>query len=67
VEYSLRALPLGGYVAFPDNDEDCPYPEDDPNLLKNRPILDRFFVISAGTPQQLIHSFGDACSPAHPL
>ena len=48
VEYSLRALPLGGFVAFPDNDEDCPYPEDDPDLLKNRPILDRFFVISAG-------------------
>jgi hypothetical protein len=48
VEYSLRALPLGGFVAFPDNDEDCPYPEDDPNLLKNRPILDRLIVISAG-------------------
>jgi Peptidase family M50 len=48
VEYSLRALPLGGYVAFPDNDEDCPYPEDDPDLLKNRPLLDRFWVISAG-------------------
>lgn len=48
VEYSIRAFPLGGFVAFPDNDEDCPYPEDDPDLLKNRPILDRFWVISAG-------------------
>jgi hypothetical protein len=48
VEYSLRALPLGGFVAFPDNDEHCPYPEDDPNLLKNRPILDRVLVVSAG-------------------
>ena len=48
VEYSVRAFPLGGFVAFPDNDEDCPYPEDDPDLLKNRPILDRFWVISAG-------------------
>ena len=27
VEYSLRALPLGGYVAFPDDDPDCPFPE----------------------------------------
>jgi hypothetical protein len=53
VEYSLRALPLGGFVAFPDNDEDCPYPDDDPNLLKNRPILDRLIVISAGA---LAHS-----------
>jgi Peptidase family M50 len=48
VEYSLRAFPLGGFVAFPDNDEDCPYPDDDPDLLKNRPIWDRFWVISAG-------------------
>ena len=48
VEYSLRAIPLGGFVAFPDNDLDSPFPPDDPNLLKNRPILDRFFVISAG-------------------
>lgn len=50
VEYSVRAFPLGGFVAFPDNDEDCPYPEDDPDLLKNRPIIDRFWVISAGVP-----------------
>lgn len=49
VEYSVRAFPLGGFVAFPDNDEDCPYPEDDPDLLKNRPIADRFWVISAGS------------------
>lgn len=48
VEYSLRALPLGGFVAFPDNDEDCPYPKDDPDLLKNRPIIQRALVISAG-------------------
>jgi membrane-associated protease RseP (regulator of RpoE activity) len=27
VEYSLRAIPLGGFVAFPDDDPDCPYPE----------------------------------------
>ena len=26
VEYSLRAIPLGGFVAFPDDDPDCPYP-----------------------------------------
>ena len=57
VEYSVRAFPLGGFVAFPDNDEDCPYPEDDPDLLKNRPILDRFWVISAGVcPRE---SFGE--------
>ncbi len=26
VEYSLRLLPLGGYVAFPDDDPESPYP-----------------------------------------
>ena len=51
VEYSLRALPLGGFVAFPDNDPDCPFPKDDPDLLKNRPIIQRAAVISAGARQ----------------
>lgn len=48
VEYSLRAIPLGGFVAFPDDDPDCPYPEDDPDLLRNRPMRDRALVIGAG-------------------
>ena len=48
VEYSLRAIPLGGFVAFPDDDPDCPYPEDDPDLLRNRPARDRALVVSAG-------------------
>lgn len=26
VEYSLRLLPLGGFVAFPDDDPESPYP-----------------------------------------
>eukprot|EP00245_Coleochaete_scutata_P016835 TRINITY_DN803_c0_g1_i1.p1 TRINITY_DN803_c0_g1~~TRINITY_DN803_c0_g1_i1.p1 ORF type:complete len:527 (-),score=79.47 TRINITY_DN803_c0_g1_i1:645-2225(-) len=48
VEYSLRAIPLGGFVAFPDDDPESQYAPNDPNLLKNRPILDRALVISAG-------------------
>eukprot|EP01025_Chloroclados_australasicus_P031857 TRINITY_DN3226_c0_g1_i1.p1 TRINITY_DN3226_c0_g1~~TRINITY_DN3226_c0_g1_i1.p1 ORF type:complete len:496 (-),score=34.84 TRINITY_DN3226_c0_g1_i1:251-1681(-) len=48
VEYSLRALPLGGFVAFPDYDRDCPYPPNDPDLLKNRGIWQRALVISGG-------------------
>ena len=47
VEYSLRWVPLGGFVAFPDDDPDCPYPQDDPDLLRNR-LRDRAIVISAG-------------------
>jgi hypothetical protein len=48
VEYSLRAFPLGGYVAFPDDDPDSDIDPEDPNLLRNRPIKDRAIVISAG-------------------
>lgn len=57
VEYSLRALPLGGFVAFPDDDPNCPYPEDDPDLLQNRPIADRAYVISAGVIANIIFAF----------
>ena len=47
IEYALRAFPVGGYVAFPANVE---YDEtsgdelrvlDDPDLLQNRPVLQR--------------------------
>lgn len=48
VEYSLRAIPLGGYVGFPDDDPDSPYEKDDPDLLRNRPVGQRALVISAG-------------------
>lgn len=54
VEFSLRAIPLGGYVAFPDEDEDCPYDKDDPNLLTNRPVLDRIIVTSAGVAANIV-------------
>jgi membrane-associated protease RseP (regulator of RpoE activity) len=48
VEYSLRAIPLGGYVAFPDDDPKSSYASDDPDLLQNRSVLQRAVVISAG-------------------
>jgi membrane-associated protease RseP (regulator of RpoE activity) len=48
VEYAVRAFPLGGYVAFPDDEEDSKFAKDDPNLLRNRPPKDRAIVISAG-------------------
>ena len=53
-EYGLRAIPLGGYVGFPDDDPDSDIPADDPNLLRNRPLLDRAIVISAGVIAKLI-------------
>ncbi|GAQ90759.1 membrane-associated Zn-dependent proteases [Klebsormidium nitens] len=48
VDYKLKALPLGGYVAFPDEDPGTTFAQDDPRLLKNRPLHERALVISAG-------------------
>ena len=49
--------PLGGYVGFPDDDPNSPIPPDDPNLLRNRPVLDRALVISAGVIANLIFAY----------
>ncbi|KAJ0801187.1 putative S2P endopeptidase [Helianthus annuus] len=57
VEYSLRAFPLGGFVGFPDNDPDSDIPVDDKNLLKNRPIVDRVLVISAGVIANIVFAY----------
>ncbi|KAJ6343405.1 hypothetical protein OIU76_005194 [Salix suchowensis] len=57
VEYSVRAIPLGGFVGFPDNDPESDIPVDDENLLKNRPILDRTIVISAGVIANIIFAY----------
>lgn len=56
-EYAFRAFPLGGFVGFPDDDPDSAIPEDDPNLLKNRPIVDRAIVISAGVIANLLFAY----------
>ena len=56
-EYAIRAIPLGGYVGFPDDDPDSTIPADDPNLLRNRPVLDRAIVISAGVIANLIFAY----------
>ena len=54
VTYALRVLPLGGFVSFPDDDEDSDIPDDDPDLLRNRPIPQRLLVISAGVLANLL-------------
>ncbi len=56
-EYSLRAIPLGGFVGFPDDDPESEIPPTDPDLLKNRPILDRAIVISAGVIANLLFAY----------
>ncbi len=56
-EYAVRAFPLGGFVGFPDDDPESNIPANDPNLLRNRPILDRVIVISAGVIANLIFAY----------
>jgi membrane-associated protease RseP (regulator of RpoE activity) len=56
-EYAIRAFPLGGYVGFPDDDPDSSIAPDDPNLLSNRPVLDRAIVISAGVIANLVFAY----------
>ena len=56
-EYAIRAIPLGGFVGFPDDDPESAIPPNDPNLLRNRPILDRAIVISAGVIANLIFAY----------
>jgi len=62
-EFALRLVPLGGYVAFPTNVE---YDEEtgevvrtleDPDLIQNRPPLQRAVVISAGVLANVLLSF----------
>ncbi len=54
VTYALRVLPLGGFVSFPDDDENSEIPPDDPDLLRNRPIRQRALVICAGVMANLL-------------
>ncbi|WP_218080720.1 RIP metalloprotease RseP [Anthocerotibacter panamensis] len=56
-EYALRAFPLGGFVGFPDDDPDSKIPKDDPDLLKNRPILDRAIVMVAGVVANVVFAY----------
>ncbi|CAK6699576.1 RIP metalloprotease RseP [Synechococcus sp. CCY9201] len=54
VQFALRAIPLGGFVAFPDDEDDCAFPADDPDLLRNRPLPQRALVIAAGVMANLL-------------
>jgi len=54
VLFALRAIPLGGFVAFPDDDEESAVPRTDPNLLSNRPLPQRALVIAAGVIANLL-------------
>lgn len=44
IAYSLRALPIGGFVAMVGEDEES----DDPNSFEKKPAWQRFIIIAAG-------------------
>ncbi|MEB3305598.1 MAG: RIP metalloprotease RseP, partial [Cyanobacteriota bacterium] len=54
---ALRAIPLGGYVSFPDDDPSSSFPPDDPDLLRNRPLPQRALVIAAGVLANLLLAY----------
>eukprot|EP00188_Purpureofilum_apyrenoidigerum_P004636 Plantae.Rhodophyta-Purpureofilum_apyrenoidigerum.ctg53739.p1 GENE.Plantae.Rhodophyta-Purpureofilum_apyrenoidigerum.ctg53739~~Plantae.Rhodophyta-Purpureofilum_apyrenoidigerum.ctg53739.p1 ORF type:complete len:397 (-),score=62.17 Plantae.Rhodophyta-Purpureofilum_apyrenoidigerum.ctg53739:160-1278(-) len=61
-EFTLRGVPLGGFVAFPNPNapataeriSTAPIDPEDPSLLQNRPIGDRALVLSAGVIANII-------------
>ena len=57
VLFALRAIPLGGFVSFPDEDDNSPFPADDPDLLRNRPLHQRALVIAAGVIANLLLAY----------
>lgn len=44
----IHAFLFGGYVSFPDDDEDSDLPDDSPELFKNKTIFQRSMVVVAG-------------------
>lgn len=55
--FLIHAFLLGGYVAFPDDEEDCDLPKDSPERFINKPIYQRAIVVSAGVISNVICAY----------
>lgn len=53
----IHAFLLGGYVAFPDDEKDCPLDKDSPERFMNKPIYQRAIVVSAGVFANVVCAF----------
>lgn len=53
IRYSLRLLPIGGFVAMAGEDE----ASDDPSALCNKPVWQRMIITAAGAAMNLITGF----------
>ena len=47
-KFLIHAFLLGGYVSFPDDDENCELPKWSPLRFENKPIYQRAIVIASG-------------------
>ncbi len=47
-EVLIHAFLFGGYVSFPDDEEDCDLPKDSPKRYANKNIWQKLFVLVAG-------------------
>ena len=50
ISYSIRALPIGGFVSMAGEDSES----DDPNALNRKPVWQRMIIISAGAVMNLL-------------
>ena len=53
IDYSIRAIPLGGYVHFTGEDEDNP----EENAFNNHPVWKRFLTVLAGAAMNFVLAF----------
>ena len=53
IDYSLRAIPLGGYCKFVGEDED----NADPRAMNNQPVWKRFLTVAAGASMNFVLAF----------
>ena len=56
----IHAFLLGGYVSFPDDEPENKLPKDSPDRFANRPVYQRFVVISAGVLANVVCAFIEA-------
>ncbi len=56
-EFLIHACLLGGYVSFPDDEENCDLPQDSPLRFSNKPVGQRAIVISAGVISNIIFAY----------
>ena len=53
----IHAFLLGGYVSFPDDDEECDLPADSEDRFINKPYSQKIAVISAGVIANVLCAF----------